>query len=646
MQKTVRLGSATLAAATMILAVGIFSHALACNYYASPSGGGNGLSQGSPFQIADFWSVASAGSTLCLLDGTYTGANSMIAPPSGKSGSSGNPITVRALNDGGAYINGQSSNKPLGTSSNSWFVIEGIDFGNSNSASAFGISNGSNNWVVRRVVVWNGQNSNNGTISIYNSSNTTFEDIAGFGTARNIFQLTQSANSFTVRRAWGMYEYDTSSTGPETVFEAMYNSGNNRFENVIGTAADSATWVNPYGLFFIGDEGSGHEILGSIFYVKSSSAFNPGQLIYHNANNGITIKDVVAYTAQPGKSPFGLGNPSGGTKILQNTTAIGGTGSTIGSNWTVANRVDANTVSQAPNIWNGSGTQGARVCKQYVNGTLTNTPLWPWPMDARIRAALITSGRNPDAIFGGTGNSVTQQMEQIFGAIPAECRTGGTVTPPPPPPPPPPTPVSGSLTSLKTLSPLTIDGSLNESVWSLANSVTFSNPTQSDNTVKVSTLWDDQNLYFAYDVTDSQLEALNDPATLWQDDGAEIYLDTQNNKSTAMDANDFAFLTNIDNVVSPSAITSRTITKTGGYTMEIKIPWASISTIPQANKILGLLLVNNDRDGGVPKQFEWMNVIGTGSNAQPNLWGSLILSGTTVSAGATPPVTPTGLVVK
>jgi len=58
----------------------------ACTHYASPSGGGNGLSQSSPFQIANFWSVASAGKTLCLLDGVYTGANSMINPPQGLNG--------------------------------------------------------------------------------------------------------------------------------------------------------------------------------------------------------------------------------------------------------------------------------------------------------------------------------------------------------------------------------------------------------------------------------------------------------------------------------------------------------------------------------------------------------------------------------
>ena len=676
-----------------------------CTHYASPSGGGNGLSQSSPFQISSFWSVAGPGKTLCLLDGTYTGSASMIDPPDGLAGTSGNPITVRALNDGGARIDGQNTLKPVMLNiGNSWFVIEGINANNSGNGSVLGVSNGANNSIIRRVVAWNAQNANNGVMGIYNSSNVTFEDVAAFGTARNVFQITQSADYATLRRVWGIYENDSSLTGPEAVFESMYNSINDRFENVIGTWNQTQA-VNPYGIFFIGDEGTGHEILGSTFYVKSTDAFSAGQLVYGNANPGVKIKDVVSYTEQSGKRPFDLGS-GGGANIFQNNTEIGGTSSTIGGNWQISNRVDVDTVAQAPNIWNGAGTQGARVCKQYVNGVLTNNPLWPWPMDARIRAALIAAGKNPDTIFGGTGNSVTQQMEQKFGAIPAECRTGGTTVTPAPtvsisasptsitsgtastltwssanatactasgawsgtkatsgsqstgnlttsstftlsctgaggsasqsttvnvsslPP-----PTSSSISAFKTLSPITLDGSLAESVWSLANSVTFSG---SNNTVKASTLWDNTNLYFAYDVTDSQLEALNISTGLWQDDSAEIYLDTQNNKSTTMDANDFYFFSNINNIVFPSSITGRTLTKTGGYSMEIKIPWSTISTIPQANKILGLLLANNDRDGGVIKQFDWMNVIGTGSYSQPNLWGSLTLSGTTVGTGSLP----------
>src|SRR5262249_52248503 len=89
-----------------------------CDYYASPNGGGDGLTSSSPFRIQDFWAKAAPGKTLCLLDGTYQGGASMIVPPVGKSGASGAPITVRALNDGGVFIDGQFVREPFYTNNN------------------------------------------------------------------------------------------------------------------------------------------------------------------------------------------------------------------------------------------------------------------------------------------------------------------------------------------------------------------------------------------------------------------------------------------------------------------------------------------------------------------------------------------------
>src|SRR5262245_48539427 len=96
----------------------------ACTHYASPAGGGNGLSQNSPFRIADFWGVARPGATLCLLDGVYQGAANMIKPPAGFNGNSRARITVIALHDGAVLINGRYSNAPLVLSGNNWLDIE------------------------------------------------------------------------------------------------------------------------------------------------------------------------------------------------------------------------------------------------------------------------------------------------------------------------------------------------------------------------------------------------------------------------------------------------------------------------------------------------------------------------------------------
>jgi hypothetical protein len=219
-------------------------------------------------------------------------------------------------------------------------------------------------------------------------------------------------------------------------------------------------------------------------------------------------------------------------------------------------------------------------------------------------------------------------------------------------------PSTASLVAFKTLLPITIDGNLNESVWSRANFVTFSNPLRSDNIVKVSVLWDDENLYFGYDVTDNQVEAtvrdltaegcLGGPIgcrididNLFLDDGAEIYIDTQNSKSTSVDADDYLFLANINGATNVSRVQAKAVLRwcegcmgpfpiSLGYTMEIKLPWSALSTVPTAGKILGMLLANNDRDFGIPSQFDWLGLINTGAYTRPYLWGDLTLGSTTV----------------
>ncbi len=93
----------TVLVSSLLLVEGFATNAMACDYYASPNGGGNGLSQSSPFRIANFWCVAGPGKTLCLLDGVYTDT---ITPPQNLNGTASARITIKALNDGSVRING------------------------------------------------------------------------------------------------------------------------------------------------------------------------------------------------------------------------------------------------------------------------------------------------------------------------------------------------------------------------------------------------------------------------------------------------------------------------------------------------------------------------------------------------------------
>src|SRR5215470_82570 len=149
-----------------------------CDYYASPNGGGDGLTNSRPFRIQDFWATGTPGKTLCLLDGVYQGAANMIVPPVGKSGASTAPITVRALNDGGVFIDGQFARIPLIVQGQSYWTFQGFDVGNS-SNSVVDLSSASN-LIFRRICASNASMSaSNEHVWLVGSGNSLFEDICG-----------------------------------------------------------------------------------------------------------------------------------------------------------------------------------------------------------------------------------------------------------------------------------------------------------------------------------------------------------------------------------------------------------------------------------------------------------------------------------
>ena len=124
-------------------------------YYAIPNGAGGSGSAIYPFRIADAWSVIRPGDTLWLLDGVYTGSNSMIHPPAGVAGTPDARITIKAVNDGKVLIDGEGiQTRPvhLTWSGNDYFTIEGINASNGLNyvIDAGGVGN-----IFRRCIAWN-----------------------------------------------------------------------------------------------------------------------------------------------------------------------------------------------------------------------------------------------------------------------------------------------------------------------------------------------------------------------------------------------------------------------------------------------------------------------------------------------------------
>src|SRR4029077_951353 len=214
-----------------------------CTHYASPAGGGDGSSPGAPLRLGDFFGVARPGATLCLLDGTYSegvdAVNVHAAP--------GSPITIRALHDGGVYLNGQYARNIFFFNGASYLTVQGIDGGNGppyNAALGF---NDSHHITVQRVCVWNanrprfvgGEGSNQHVIGVTNSHHLLLEDVCGFGYGRNTFIPFEDASRDNVFRRiwvrWDGWEDNNGGTCPAPTIQTQYHTyhTNDTYENFI-----------------------------------------------------------------------------------------------------------------------------------------------------------------------------------------------------------------------------------------------------------------------------------------------------------------------------------------------------------------------------------------------------------------------------
>jgi hypothetical protein len=200
------------------------------------------------------------------------------------------------------------------------------------------------------------------------------------------------------------------------------------------TGAGANTYSNytvqaPYGIFSIdglnGDKNADIRLLGSLAYIQSTDKFAPSQAVYVLTLDSVEIKDTTAYT-QPGTytsvMPFGLSglqSPAVATNLsASDITAFGGRNSSFNSQWKLNNVWSGSSpasYSPGENIFNT--TRGANLCYQYEDGNLTSQPLWPWPMNQRIKDALVQSGRAPV--------DITATVQSFFGTIPTACLAGG-----------------------------------------------------------------------------------------------------------------------------------------------------------------------------------------------------------------------------
>lgn len=383
-------------------------------------------------RVADFWAVARPGRTLCLLDGTYRGAQSLITPPASFAGTASQRITIRALHDGNVLIDG-GARRPVHLQGR-FGILDGINASGGDNATLGGVK--ADDWIVRRVIAWNNNATAGTTVSIH-GQRLLLEDWAAFGKGRKVFQAGKDGNlSRVVMRGWARFEEcpPCRPGNPTNAFEIGYDETHVAAYNNLSTRHEVGNNTSPEMAFNMFSTIQSH-VKGHLAYVMphynyasprvlqvySTAGSHAGAL--HTSYSSLT--DVVAILA-PGHPAFGskrsyvLDGAQGTGNVATNVVGIAGQDGTCGGSWSCRQMKSGRTVSEATggkNIW--EVVPG--ICKRYdTAGNLTTEGLWPdgkWPMNQRIKDAMRLSGRTPV--------DVTADIVSLLGPIPASCRGAG-----------------------------------------------------------------------------------------------------------------------------------------------------------------------------------------------------------------------------
>ncbi len=234
------------------------------------------------------YSSANCGQTIALVDGTYSELIVNAAC------SSANPLTIRAVNDGKVFFNGQNTNRPCNISNSSWVNVEGIVCHHSENM-VFGIQNSSNIKLSRVSAYQAGPDYADHVFEIYRSNHITLEDTAATGRGRNMY-LAYESSFVTFRRCWGRYsENGNNNTGAD--FMQIYGSSDSLIENCVGTRRPSGILVDINQYWYATWNGSyrvdRNRTFGSVFYGHDYHGLNVisanGQLHGNSVENSVFV---------------------------------------------------------------------------------------------------------------------------------------------------------------------------------------------------------------------------------------------------------------------------------------------------------------------------------------------------------------------
>ncbi|MCT8136859.1 endo-1,4-beta-xylanase [Anaerobacillus sp. CMMVII] len=145
-------------------------------------------------------------------------------------------------------------------------------------------------------------------------------------------------------------------------------------------------------------------------------------------------------------------------------------------------------------------------------------------------------------------------------------------------------------------------------------------------------LWDYDNLYVLLQVSDSELDKSS--PNPWEQDSIEVFVDENNGKTSFYQEDDGQYRVNFDNetTFNPTSIAagfeSETYKSSNGYTVEVKIPFKTIT--PENNTKIGFdLQINDGKNGARQSVATWNDTTGN-AYQDTSVFGVLTLVKSTV----------------
>jgi hypothetical protein len=170
----------------------------------------------------------------------------------------------------------------------------------------------------------------------------------------------------------------------------------------------------------------------------------------------------------------------------------------------------------------------------------------------------------------------------------------------------------------KTVDMPLIDGSLDETMWDLNQTISKTASGTKNNSGTFGMIWDSTFLYLGIKILDATVTTTN--ANPWDNDGVELYFD-MNHNGGAYDSFDRQWIkvansssiwqkigTVTGAVTTTSTVQSATKIITGGYSLEIAIPWTLLGSKPDPSALYGFDIANDDCDGTTTRgsQIMWV----------------------------------------